>query len=149
MSEAFDFAESIYSGGLADKADKEGLSSLNSIQRNVLFVWWAKGEIDNGGFELLYSSPLDIDEVINSFNAVGAYSYATACNGSKNLFPEANPPLDLYKRTELVKSIMNSDPDDPWLSLNKIIWTDSDKFDELVAEYIKNNIENFKTWLKT
>jgi hypothetical protein len=143
MSDDFDFVENIYSDWLAKKADIDGVYSLDPIQKNVLIAWWAKGEIDNGGFELLYSLPIDINEVVQSFTAVGAYSYATACDESKNLFPEASPPLDLSERTELVKSIMNSDSDDPWLSLNKIIWADSDKFDELVAEYIKNNIGSF------
>lgn len=147
MSEAFDFAASIYSGGLASKADEEGISSLNVEQKNVVLAWWAKGEIDNGGFELLYSQPLDVDAVIESFSAIGANSYADACNRSKELFLGGNPPNDLFERIEEVKLIMNSDADDPWLSLNKIVWADSDKFDDLVSEYIKKNIEHFSVWL--
>lgn len=146
MSENFDFVEFIYSGGLAKKADTYGVSSLSDVQKNVMLTWWAKGEIDNGGFELLYSSPVNIDEVISAFISVDANSYAKACMDSKALFPNKNPPIEVTQRNELIDLISSSD-DEPWLSFNKIIWANSDDFDGKVTRYIKTNIEHFREWL--
>jgi hypothetical protein len=144
MTNDFDLVESIYSGWLARLADLQGIGSLSIPQKTVLLTWWAKGEIDNGGFALLYCSPMDIDEIACTFLELGMIDAANACRNSKSVFPEGKPPVDQTDRMALVESILNSaGKDDPWEPFNKVIWGLNKDFDRIVAEYVKNNVDHF------
>lgn len=98
MPDDFDFLEHIYSGGLAKRADKEGSEALSEPERNILYAWWAKGEIDNGGFALLYAGPVNIDEVCTAFSEIDLLEAAHACLESKAAFQNGHPPEDQKQR---------------------------------------------------
>jgi len=133
----FYFVDSIYSGWLARKADKEGLDSLTLPERAVMLSWWAKGEIDNGGFALLYSKPVSIDDVAAAFLEVGALDAHKACLDSKLIFHNKTPPQSVEERIKIIEAI----PDnlDPWIKEERAIWSLGDNFDSTVANYARRN----------
>ena len=140
----FEFVEWIYSERLAKRADAEGLGGLSVPERNVLLAWWAKGEIDNGGFSQLYGHPEDIDAVIKAFSDIGLKTIDNACSMSKNRFENGHPPSGLEERREAVDSIVNaSGSDDPWDEENKLVWDVTEAFDSAVASYIRSNPIHF------
>lgn len=139
----FEYVEAIYSGGLAKRADEEGLASLSLPERSVLLAWWAKGEIDNGGFALLYSHDTDIDVIAAAFREVGCPDLAEACQASKNVFPVSLVPPTVSERTEYLDS-----SDDPWLPYDKVVWAQDRDFDRTVAQYIQENREYFIRYQK-
>lgn len=143
----FEFVEHVYSGGLASRADREGADELSSPERNVLLAWWAKGEIDNGGFALLYASQVDIDEIIKAYLDIGLTEVARACEESKRIFRTGFPPKDQEKRVAEVDQLTGLDGSiDPWGEQNKVIWQMEAKFDSAVANYIRKNVGCFSAY---
>lgn len=145
MTTDFDFVESIYSGWLARKADRQGIDSLSPPQKTVVLTWWAKGEIDNGGFALLYCSPVSIDDIARAFSDLGMSDIAMVCIASKSVFPGGQPPIDPADRRALVESILDISGDsDPWEPFNREVWRRNKDFDRIVAEFVKCNSEHFE-----
>jgi len=144
----FELVEKIYSGGLAKRADSEGVDALSNVERNVLLAWWAKGEIDNGGFALLYSGQIDINKVIDAFNEIGLPALARACSDSKKVFRDHHPPLGQDERSAEVDRLTGLDGlADPWAEQNRIVWESETSFDEAVARYVSRYKEFFDRYL--
>lgn len=140
----FDFVEKLYLGGLAARADQSAASDLSIPEQNVLLTWWAKGQIDNGGFASLYASPVHINDVEHAFRGVGLDGAADACRRSKAVFMDGSPPEDQAARVAIVEEI--HDPvqgKDPWRQCDEIIWNLGNGFDAKVAGYIRANSQFF------
>jgi hypothetical protein len=131
----FEFVERLYSGALAKRADVEGIDKLSRAEQNVVLAWWAKGEIDNGGFALLYAHPIDIDRIAEAFSEIGASDAADACLLSKNKFKHQLPPLG----EERIRIIRELDDVKAWIQSDRKIWALGTDFDDVVARYIREN----------
>lgn len=140
----FEFVERLYLGGLAARADQEGPDSLSAPERNVVLAWWAKGQIDNGGFASVYAAPVHINDVERAFREVGANAAADACRRSKAVFADGSPPEDQAIRSAIVEEIHDpTQSKDPWRQCDEIVWNLTDSFDTKVAEYVRANSQFF------
>lgn len=144
VSTDFEFVERLYLSGLAARADQRGPDSLSAPERNVVLAWWAKGQIDNGGFAALYAAPVHINDVESAFREVGANAAADACRRSKAIFADGMPPEDQSARSAIVETM--HDPvqgKDPWRQCDEIVWALQDDFDSKVANYVRANSQFF------
>lgn len=134
---SFDFVESIYTGALAKRADTNGIESLSGPEKNIVLAWWAKGEIDNGGFAFLYSKPVNIDDVALAFRNIGFESAYKACIETKAVFPDGKPPDAMERRLKIIEELDKSG--ELWKTQERVIWEMDVDFDDAVAEYAKSH----------
>ena len=74
---------------LADEIENRDMEGhkLSPAEKAVFNVWGATGAIDNGGFQFLYGSFADIDDVARAYDKLGFSDAAKACRKSKTAFP--------------------------------------------------------------
>lgn len=76
---------------LGSRADVYGLKSLIHWEQVALMAWWAKGIIDNGGFQYFYEGAWQSEEVAAAFDELGFSQAAWACRESMTVFPLRQP----------------------------------------------------------
>ena len=84
------------------RAEGSGINSLSGPERTVLYIWWATGIIDNGGFQYFYEGASEAAEVAAAFDAVGLPGPAAACRKSLAAFPNGLPPSDRMERVAIL-----------------------------------------------
>ncbi|UHQ23020.1 hypothetical protein LVB77_20630 [Lysobacter sp. 5GHs7-4] len=132
----FDFVQSIYNGGLAQKAGELGVAALSTPERSVVLALWAKGILDNGGFAYLHEAGADIRVIRDAFAEVGLDEASRACDLSVIA-------LEAPRREQLPANVTRidriDDGEERWSECDKMIWRLGDRFDSAVASYIRRN----------
>lgn len=132
----FDFVQSVYNGGLAQKADELGVAALSTPERSVVLALWAKGALDNGGFAYLHEFGADIGAIRDAFAEVGLDEASRACGRSV-------VALEASRREQLPANVARihhvDDGEERWSECDEMIWRLGDGFDSAVASYIRRN----------
>src|SRR5437868_774246 len=75
---------------------------LSPAQRAVLYSWWAKGIIDNGGFRYFYEGTDQALEAAEAFESLGLPNAAEAFRKSMHFFPGGCVPVaDLLRQQHM------------------------------------------------
>lgn len=133
----FDFVQSIYSNGLARKADELGVANLSVPERSVVLSWWAKGLLDNGGFAYLYETGADLDAISHAFSEIGLSDAVRACALSR-IASERNSSNSSSSNVTRIDRVDEGE-DERWRECDEIVWGLGEKFDAAVAAYIREN----------
>jgi hypothetical protein len=140
VSNVFEDIQRLYTE-IARRADSHGVSALSVPERNVLLAWWAKGEIDNGGFALLHSAPVNIEDVAQAFEAIGMNSIADACRQTILAFGDQYP-VAVETRATVVDAINSpASGKDPWRDADRLVWSIGSSFEQKVSDYISRHRE--------
>lgn len=114
-------------------------------ERVVMLVWHAKGIIDNGGFEYLFSGDFPGDpgyrltakvfESLESARAVTAFRKALA------IFPSSELPADIDSRMEIYLRVSESKRE----AINKTFWSAGwdGEIKQKLAQYIRDHRSAF------
>ncbi len=93
-----------------NRLQDRGYASMNDAQRNILCVWSACGEVDNGGFEQYYfndSGDWAVDTP-QAFEAVGAPDLARIVSTANALFPAGCPSRSAAMRQQELEALSPS-----------------------------------------
>lgn len=104
----------------------------------VLSVWEAAGRVSNGGIKfLLESDDLEFDQVVESFNAIGASEALEYLKSVERIFPNGTIPRDPRWRVEFLdRNISRVEGTDRSLYSFRIL--------PLLADYVRSRREHFR-----
>lgn len=124
------------------------LERLTAQEKNFLFVENLLREINNGGFNQgFYNSSGDhAHETIAALDEIGAVKISVIVKQAISIWPQGNVPKDRSVRQDILLEIEDS-ANSNWAKLDNLFYTDGDYLDdypELLIDYVRKNIENFK-----
>lgn len=123
------------------KEDKD-FESLNTIEKNILYIDMLEGQVNNGGFDQYFfnSSGEYAHETIIALKEIKAPLMADILNRAIKVFPELPIPKDSEQRREFMEDIPES-ISDTWDKLDDEFYKYPENLAGLVIEYIKANKE--------
>jgi hypothetical protein len=120
---------------LAGKADTEGVDALTPVQRTALLPWWAKGIVDNGGFQYFYEGAWNAEEVAAAFAEIGLPEAAEAYRQTRAVFP-ADRRLEEQDYRVQWMSDNAAAIEAAFAAADGVIWDLTDPLFEALARYI-------------
>jgi hypothetical protein len=127
---------------LGERVDKYGLDALSPPQEVVLLSWWAKGIIDNGGFQFFYEGASNAAQVAEAFDALGFTAAGQAFRESLTLFPHGTPQNDHQERQEWLDSV-GTKAKTLFDRLSRVIWAIEDDLDPVIETYMNQHPTHF------
>ena len=90
---------------IGERADREGLDSLNEHERRVLLPWFAIGVIGNGGLSYWFDGQQQLSEVVTPLRMLGFEAAANACERVlAEMFGVGGEPRVANRRHEVADS---------------------------------------------
>ena len=143
FSPEFDFVENTHKQ-LGTFANENGLDDLTPAERVVLLTWWAKGIIDNGGFEYFYEGATNTLEVAEAFEALGyAEAAAAACRAAHAQVPPDVLAGGWEACREWMAPFEREEFEARFEAANQAIWRIGDELQGRLADYIRAHLEAF------
>lgn len=122
----------------------ENLNSLSSEQSNLLLVCFLEMEVNNGGFEQYYfnSSGNFTMKTLKSLSSLGAESTKNILVKANSVWPKSTVP-EIRAERHIFLENLKSDVEDIWEKCDDQFYEYEDNLTELLADYIKSNINKF------
>jgi hypothetical protein len=116
-------------------------TDFSEEERVVILVWYAMGEIDNGGFHYLFESALPGDLyyhfTLEAYKQIGCDSAVEAFEQALRLFPNRKPPTDDYQRIQEYEKY----PEEIRNAIDSRFWKGDNDIVKNLAKYIRANFE--------
>ncbi len=125
--------------------DDKDFESLNSIEKNILYIEMLEGQVNNGGFDQYFfnSSGEYAHETLLALKEINAPQMADLLNRAISVFPKLPIPKDTEQRREYMEDIPES-ISETWDKLDDEFYKYPENLEGLVIEYIKANIKELK-----
>lgn len=126
---------------LWDKSkDDKDFESLNSIEKNILYIEMLEGQVNNGGFDQYFfnSSGEYAHETLIALKEIKALLMADILDRAISVFPALPIPKDTEQRREYMKDIPES-ISETWEKLDDEFYKYSENLAGLVINYVKTN----------
>jgi len=94
-------------GALVYRLRDKPVERLSAIEKKLLAVYNLKEEVDNGGFNQYFTSPLGDSAALalQGFRDMGAAQLTRTVQKAISVFPAAKPPVDTARRAKLMDTI--------------------------------------------
>lgn len=91
---------------VARVAKESGVQALSEFEKDILLPWWARGVVDNGGFEYLCECERDVDGIAQRFRTIGLPELASAIETVvEGVYGGVGPPADERQRDALLAKV--------------------------------------------
>jgi len=124
--------------------DDKNFESLNSIEKNVLYIEMLEGQVNNGGFDQYFfnSSGEYAHETLIALEEIKASQMAEILNRAIKVFPSLPIPKDSEQRRGHMEDIPES-VSETWSKLDDEFYKYPENLAGLVIEYVKANRKEF------
>lgn len=126
------------------KEDKD-FESLNSIEKNILYIEMLEGQVNNGGFDQYFfnSSGAYAPETLIALKEIKATQMAELLNRAIKVFPTTPIPKDTEQRREYMEDVPEN-ISGTWDKLDGEFYKNPENLAGLVIEYVKVNKEELE-----
>ncbi|TVZ47482.1 DMP19 family protein [Olleya sp. Hel_I_94] len=131
---------------LWDKSkDDKDFESLNSIEKNILYIEMLEGQVNNGGFDQFFfnSSGEYAHETLIALEEIKAPKMAEILNRAIRAFPTSPIPKDEEQRREYMEDVPEN-ISETWDKLDDEFYKYPENLAGLVIEYVKANKEELE-----
>ncbi len=131
---------------LWDKSkDGKDFESLNSIEKNILYIEMLEGQVNNGGFDQYFfnSSGEYAHETLIALKEMKAPQMAEILNRAIKVFPTLPIPKDTEQRRECMEDVPKN-ISETWSKLDDEFYKYPENLAGLVIEYVKVNKEKLE-----
>jgi len=138
----FDFVMN-YLNPIVDRYLAEGKSSIEVEERELMGVWIADAEINNGGFDQFYwNSTGDLAlEAVEGFELIGANEKSSIIDTANREFPNGKPDENRSIRQSQLEDVRHSIAS-RLRSLDDAYYKSSGDVIELLASYIESKVSD-------
>lgn len=144
ITDDFELCDQLFLRVVAHYGDPVDVSKCKVSEGVVMLVWQTMGIVDNGGFQYLFEGTYRGDpyfaKTLAAFQKIPADKCAKAVTDALRLFPNSRPPRDIEQRLEIYQHARRAKR----LDLDDKFHSESSEIPKLLAEYIRENREEFK-----
>jgi len=129
-----------------NRYQRVGWLGLSEAEQNFYDAWHFVSEVNHGGFEYYYfnSGGYHALYAAEALRSIRAPKHAAILQEANVKFPDGLPPEDIDERQDR----MNAFGDDIytlWAKQDEKVYSITEKFEELVWDYYRNNVENINS----
>ena len=131
---------------LWDKSkDDKDFESLNSIEKNILYIEMLEGQVNNGGFDQYFfnSSGEYAHDTLIALKEIKAPQMAEILNRAIKIFPTLPIPKDTEQRREYMEDVPEN-VSETWDKLYDEFYKYPENLAGLIIEYVKVNKEELE-----
>lgn len=125
--------------------DDKDFESLNSIEKNILYIEMLEGQVNNGGFDQYFfnSSGEYAHETLIALKEIKAPKMAEILNRAITVFPTSPIPKDTEQRRKYMEDVPEN-ISETWGKLDDEFYKYPENLAGLVIEYVKANKEELE-----
>jgi len=127
---------------IAEKEQDNGVACLTCEEKVVLWIWHARGLIENGGIENVLIWEDASVELAEMFDEISLKDLSKVIKKLFSLFPELNPSLNSAKRDKIVSS-KASEIKEQLDALTSEFYTSMNCIEIYLAKYIRTTMPNW------
>jgi hypothetical protein len=123
----------------------KNVEKLTLCEKNIVYIEELEREVNNGGFsQYFFNSSGDFaKETLNALNTIGSKIFLEILESAVNNFPDGIVPIDRDERQEILAELEEKD-EELWEEMDNKFYKYEEDIYELMIEYIKENINDFR-----
>jgi hypothetical protein len=117
---------------------------LTFCEKNIVYVEELEREVNNGGFnQYFFNSSGDyVNETVAALETIGSKIFLRILKDAINKFPNGIVPNDREERQDILLEI--DEDNELWQELDNEFYKYEEDINDLLIDYIKNNIGEFR-----
>jgi hypothetical protein len=123
----------------------ENPEKLTLCEKDIVYIEEFEREVNNGGFSQYFQNDSGnyTEETVNAFKAIGSKIFLNILENAINKFPNSLVPKNNDERNEVLMEL-ESNNENLWTELDNKFYEYEEDIYELLIEYIKKNINDFR-----